>query len=193
MPLLQLYIYCKVLPPITETKSARKPTREWETHIRECLCALDLWLYQQAYRQASTVMVTIKVRYRVLKQDRVDRSKCMTVYMHYCLPISQMSFCFKLTIICLEVKHSHAHTRSQYIHMLRSQTQLGMHTHVLNTCNHTGERPQGCQAREHAWRQLLKLVAVKDQVPATKKLGENRQCAQLPRLGCCVVGMHGVV
>ena len=38
-----------------------------------------------------------------------------------------------------------------------------MHRNVLNTCNHTGERPQGCQAREHACRQLLKQVAAKVQ------------------------------
>ena len=44
-----------------------------------------------------------------------------------------------------------------------------MHTHVLHTCNHTGERPQGCQAREHAFRQLLKLVAPKVQVAAKEK------------------------
>jgi hypothetical protein len=43
-----------------------------------------------------------------------------------------------------------------------------MHTHILNTFNHTGERPQGCQAREHAWRQLLKLVVVKVERAATK-------------------------
>jgi hypothetical protein len=64
-----------------------------------------------------------------------------------------------------------------------------MHTHVLNTYNHTGERPQGCQAREHACRQLLKLVALKAQRAETQK--PNRQCAQSPQLGCCVVGMHG--
>ena len=45
-----------------------------------------------------------------------------------------------------------------------------MHTHVLNTYNHTGERPQGCQAREHAWRQLLKLVVAKVQIAVTKKV-----------------------
>ncbi len=44
-----------------------------------------------------------------------------------------------------------------------------MHTHVLNTCNHTGERPQGCQAREHAGRQLLKLVAAKVQRAVAKQ------------------------
>jgi hypothetical protein len=45
-----------------------------------------------------------------------------------------------------------------------------MHTHVLNTFNHTGERPQGCQVREHACRQLLKLVAAKVQrAVATQK------------------------
>ena len=38
-----------------------------------------------------------------------------------------------------------------------------MHTNVINTYSRTGERPQGCQAREHAWRQLLKLVAAKVQ------------------------------
>jgi hypothetical protein len=38
-----------------------------------------------------------------------------------------------------------------------------MHTHVLNAYNHTGKRPQGCQAREHACRQLLKLVVAKVQ------------------------------
>jgi hypothetical protein len=43
-----------------------------------------------------------------------------------------------------------------------------MHTNVLNTFNHTGERPQGCQAREHAWRQLLKLVALKVQIAVAK-------------------------
>jgi hypothetical protein len=48
-----------------------------------------------------------------------------------------------------------------------------MHTRVLNTFNHTGERPQGCQAREHAWRQLLKLVAVKPKLSATKKNSEK--------------------
>ena len=45
-----------------------------------------------------------------------------------------------------------------------------MHTHVLNTYNHTSERPQGCQAREHACRQLLKLVVAKVQrAVATQK------------------------
>jgi hypothetical protein len=44
-----------------------------------------------------------------------------------------------------------------------------MHTNVLKTYNHTGERPQGCQAREHACRQLLKLVVVKTQGAETKK------------------------
>jgi hypothetical protein len=44
-----------------------------------------------------------------------------------------------------------------------------MHTHVLNKYNHTGERPQGCQAREHAWRQLLKLVALKVQIAVGKQ------------------------
>jgi hypothetical protein len=43
-----------------------------------------------------------------------------------------------------------------------------MHTHVLNTFNQTGERPQGCQAREHAWRQLLKLVPLKLQTAVAK-------------------------
>ena len=45
-----------------------------------------------------------------------------------------------------------------------------MHTHVLSTFNHTDERPQGCQVREHACRQLLKLVALKVQIAvATQK------------------------
>ena len=44
-----------------------------------------------------------------------------------------------------------------------------MHTHVLKTYNHTGERPQGCQVREHAWRQLPKLVAAKVQIPMAKQ------------------------
>jgi hypothetical protein len=48
-----------------------------------------------------------------------------------------------------------------------------MHTHVLNTCNHTGERPQGCQAREHVWRQLLKLVAAKVQRAVAKQNSEK--------------------
>ena len=48
-----------------------------------------------------------------------------------------------------------------------------MHTHDLNTYNHTGERPQGCQAREHAWRQLLKLVAAKVQKAVAKKYSEK--------------------
>jgi hypothetical protein len=50
-----------------------------------------------------------------------------------------------------------------------------MHTHVLNTCNHTGERPQGCQAREHACRQLLKQVASKVQRAVTNTKGEIDQ------------------
>jgi hypothetical protein len=50
-----------------------------------------------------------------------------------------------------------------------------MHTHVLNTCNHTGERPQGCQAQEHVWRQLLKLVATKVQVAVAKQKVEIDQ------------------
>jgi hypothetical protein len=50
-----------------------------------------------------------------------------------------------------------------------------MHTHVLNTYNHTGERPQGCQAREHAWRQLLKLVAAKLQRAVAKQKVEIDQ------------------
>jgi hypothetical protein len=44
-----------------------------------------------------------------------------------------------------------------------------MHTHILNTFNHTAERPQGCQAREHTWRQLLKLVAAKVQIAVAKQ------------------------
>jgi hypothetical protein len=48
-----------------------------------------------------------------------------------------------------------------------------MHTHVLNTFNQTGERPQGCQAREHAWRQLLKLVVAKVQIAVAKKDSEK--------------------
>ena len=50
-----------------------------------------------------------------------------------------------------------------------------MHTHVLNTCNHTGERPQGCQVREHACRQLLKLVAAKVQRAVATQKGEIDQ------------------
>ena len=50
-----------------------------------------------------------------------------------------------------------------------------MHTHVLNTFNHTGERPQGCQAREHAWRQLLKLVAAKVQIAVANQKAEINQ------------------
>ena len=56
--------------------------------------------------------------------------------------------------------------------------------------HHTGERPQGCQAREHACRQLLKLVAEKVKHAATNKMGESRQCPQSQRLGCCLVGVH---
>ena len=44
-----------------------------------------------------------------------------------------------------------------------------MHTHVLNTYNHTGERPQGCQVRKHVWRQLMKLVAAKVQRAVAKQ------------------------
>jgi hypothetical protein len=48
---------------------------------------------------------------------------------------------------------------------------IAKHTHILISYNHTGERPQGCQAREHAWRQLLKLVAAKVQrAVATQKV-----------------------
>ena len=50
-----------------------------------------------------------------------------------------------------------------------------MLTHVLNTYNHTGERPQGCQAREHACRQLLKLVALKVQRAVATQKGEIDQ------------------
>jgi hypothetical protein len=50
-----------------------------------------------------------------------------------------------------------------------------MHTNVLNTYNHTGERPQGCQAREHACRQLLKLVAAKLQRAVAKQKVEIDQ------------------
>jgi hypothetical protein len=50
-----------------------------------------------------------------------------------------------------------------------------MHTHVLNTYNHTGDRPQGCQVREHAWRQLLKLVVAKVQIPVAKQKVEIDQ------------------
>jgi hypothetical protein len=50
-----------------------------------------------------------------------------------------------------------------------------MHTHVLNTCNHTGERPQGCQARKHAWRQLLNLVVAKVQRAVAKQQVEVDQ------------------
>jgi hypothetical protein len=58
--------------------------------------------------------------------------------------------------------------------MLGSQTPA-MHTHDLNTCNHTGERPQGCQAREHVWRQLLKLVPGKVQRAVAKQKVEIDQ------------------
>jgi hypothetical protein len=44
-----------------------------------------------------------------------------------------------------------------------------MHKQVLNTYNHTGERPQGCQVRKHAWRQLLKLVVGKVQIAVATK------------------------
>jgi hypothetical protein len=50
-----------------------------------------------------------------------------------------------------------------------------MHAHVLNTYNHTGERPQGCHARKHACRQLLKLVVAKVQIAVTKKKVEIDQ------------------
>jgi hypothetical protein len=50
-----------------------------------------------------------------------------------------------------------------------------MHTHILNTYNHTGERPQGCQAREHSWRQLLKLVTAKVQRAVAKQKVEVDQ------------------
>ena len=53
-----------------------------------------------------------------------------------------------------------------------------MHTHDLNTFNNTGERPQGFQAREHACRQLLKLVAAKVQRAATKQKVEIDQRAR---------------
>jgi hypothetical protein len=41
------------------------------------------------------------------------------------------------------------------------QTQICTHTFSIHST--TQVRPQGCQAREHAWRQLLKLVAAKVQ------------------------------
>ncbi len=51
-----------------------------------------------------------------------------------------------------------------------------MHTHALNAYNHTGERPQGCQAREHACRQLLKLVVAKVQrAVATQKVRSTKK------------------
>jgi hypothetical protein len=50
-----------------------------------------------------------------------------------------------------------------------------MHTQVLNTYNHTGERPQGCKAQEHVWRQLLKLVPGKVQVAVAKQKVEIDQ------------------
>jgi hypothetical protein len=50
-----------------------------------------------------------------------------------------------------------------------------MHTHVFNTYNHTGERPQGCQAREYAWSQLLKLVAFKVQNAVENQKAEIEQ------------------
>ena len=50
-----------------------------------------------------------------------------------------------------------------------------MHTNVLNTFNHTGERPQGCQVREHAWRQLLKPVVLKVQRAVGNTKGEIDQ------------------
>ncbi len=61
--------------------------------------------------------------------------------------------------------------------MLGSQTQTQLCTHVLKTYkyNHTRERPQGCQVREHAWRQLPKLVASKDQIATAKQKVEIDQ------------------
>jgi hypothetical protein len=53
-----------------------------------------------------------------------------------------------------------------------------MHTHVLNTYNHTGERPQGCQVREHACRQLLNLVVLKVQIAVAKHNVEIDQVEQ---------------
>ena len=66
--------------------------------------------------------------------------------------------------------------------MLGSQTQLCTHTFSIHAT--TQVRPQGCQAREHAWRQLLKLVAAKVQVAVANTKGEidqiepeqSRQC-----------------
>jgi hypothetical protein len=67
-----------------------------------------------------------------------------------------------------------------------------MHTRVLNTFNHTGERPQGCQAREHAWRQLLKLVAAKVQKAVEKKYSEKIVSARNHHsLGAVLSGFTG--
>jgi hypothetical protein len=51
-----------------------------------------------------------------------------------------------------------------------------MHTHVLNTYNHTGERPQGCQVRKHAWRELLKLVPAKVQRAVATQEVRSTKC-----------------
>jgi hypothetical protein len=52
---------------------------------------------------------------------------------------------------------------------------IANYTHILISYNHTGERPQGCQAREHALRQLLKLVAAKVQRAVAKQKVEVDQ------------------
>jgi hypothetical protein len=60
-----------------------------------------------------------------------------------------------MKIISSEVKHRYPHTFS-----LHPTTQV---------------RPQGCQVREHACRQLLKLVVAKVQIPVAKQKVEIDQ------------------
>jgi hypothetical protein len=68
-----------------------------------------------------------------------------------------------------------------------------MHAHVLTTYNHTGERPQGCQDREHVWRQLLKLVAAKVQIAVAKRNDESSVHAIAKARKMCLQGFAAAV
>jgi hypothetical protein len=57
--------------------------------------------------------------------------------------------------------------------MLGSQTQICTHTFSKHAT--TQVRPQGCQVRKHAWRQLLNLVAAKVQIAVAKQKVEIDQ------------------
>jgi hypothetical protein len=62
-------------------------------------------------------------------------------------------------VICPEItNHTHTHPHRIYTH---------------SNCVQSHVRPQGCQAQEHACRQLLQLVAAKVQIAVEKETAEK--------------------